>query len=150
MATRTTPITFETFSTRLNALPFTPSQENARGVLAPLMRSAGHLLFLMAATSTTPPLITDAEQTNELDHAAAHLAATNLASINNFSTAGKNHVEAYVDLVGAAQRSWGTWTPDNRAAALRNLVNRSAGLASYLDRELIGLTPAQTDPGTSL
>jgi hypothetical protein len=145
----------ETFNEFIAPIPYRPAREYATGVLAPLLRSMGHILYLTAIlaqeTNNEGEIkMPEEEKQNELNHAAAHLDATPLANdTGTFSTNAKANILTYATAVAHARDSFHNWTPQDRLICLRNLANRAAGLAASLDRELIGLTPENSDPGTS-
>lgn len=142
------------FSTAIATIPFAPRQENAKGIIAPLIRATGHLLFLLAhitvqASENHTPL-TDTEQQQELTDAANHLTASNFPDLPTVSTTAKTHLAAFVLGVNNARDNWTTWAADARGGALRDLTNRAAAIGTILDREFTGLAANAVDPGSSI
>lgn len=144
-----TPTQFTEF---ISQIPFTPTIRNARGLLAPLLRSMGHILYLTAQLSNTehPTTMTEEQQKNELVHAAEHLDASAVLASDNISSNAKNLILTYQTAVLHARDSFAAWPATERAGLLAQLSHRAAAIAAALDRELVGLAGADSDPGTSL
>ncbi len=138
-----------TFTTVLSAIPYAPAQTTAKGLLPSMVRSMGHVLYLVGELSDEKrtPKIDDAEIQLQLDHAAEHLDASVVLEANALSAAAKEHIVAYCTAIGHAKDSAVHWPEGDRIRLLRDLANRSAGLAAFLDREFTG---SVSDPGTSL
>jgi hypothetical protein len=137
------------FADQIALIPYAPNGSNATGILAPLMRAMGHVLYAVAATCDTGYTITDEEAHSELSHAEGHLART-LASVHAapLSQTGKDRILAFTQAIYDANSEWRDWDHDTRVANLRDLANRAAALAAYLDFECIGLH--NSDPGLAL
>jgi len=138
-----------TFATDLAKVPFTATQQNAVGFLPPLMRAAGHLLFVLAdcavAEGDTRPL-TDDEVAGELKHAKEHWDAIVL---DEALSAGTRETLGFIGkCITSANKEFGTWDRDAKIRNLRDLGNRIAGVTATLDRELVGLRGS--DPGLTL
>lgn len=136
-----------TFTTVLSTIPYTPAQTTAKGLLPSMVRSMGHVLYLVGEMSDKDRTINDAEIQTQLDHAAEHLDASVVLEANALSTTAKEHIVAYCTAIGHAKDSAVYWPQDDRVRLLRDLANRAAGLAAFLDREFTG---SLSDPGTSL
>ena len=153
-------MTPEQFTEFLSNIPYRPREQTAKGVLAPLVRSMGHILYLVAVLAheqNTPEgtayfeILSDEEKRNELIHAAAHLDAAALArDATVLSSRAKTNLLSYAVAVNYARDGYTEWSPEERLLLYRNLANRAAGLAAMLDRELIGLSADRSDAGTSL
>jgi hypothetical protein len=153
--TEPTAVTNTQFNDLTRSIPFAPTSEYAKGLLAPLVRATGHVLFLLAATASRteagPLILTPEEEKNELVHAAAHLDTAHfLEAVVPLSSGAKTNVVTFALLVNQARDNWDNWLPEDRPLCLRNLANAAAGLAAFLDRELTGLPAANSDPGSSL
>lgn len=151
MATRRTLTTASAtpaeFQVTLSRLPYTPLQETAKGVLPVLLRSMGHILYVVGMLNETTYAMPEEEIQNELNHAASHLDASIVVTSNTLSTTAKDYILAYCTAVGHAKDSANQWTMDDRKRLLKDLANRAAGIAAFMDRECLGIT---SDPGTSL
>ena len=149
---------FADFTTSLNNIPFAPRQANARGLIAPLIRSSGHILFLTACLSFAAAapegtarveIMTEAEAIDELNQAFAHVAPANIATDIVLSTRGTELLTLYSGAIGNLIGSYHDWSETDRLTACRNLANRAAALGASLDRELAGLNSDLSDPGSS-
>ena len=144
--------------THTELIPYAPTRQEAKGLVAPIMRANGHITFLLAVTAwvtnSTPPLPATTmpveDQQKELDHAAAHLAPANLAVCDTISTAARSAVENFKLGVIAAKEDWSKWTAAERIASLTDLAHRAAAIGSVLDRELAGLPRDSIDPGIQI
>ena len=135
---------------------YNATSTNARGLIAPLIRASGHILFLLAALDhmeqnpTATPLMTEEEQINEFRHAQTHLDAENLPTLAILSEAARGRLIYLSTYVASAARNYETWTPEQRMDITREFANRIAGLGASLDRELAGVSAGESDAGTSL
>jgi hypothetical protein len=151
-------MTPEQYTTLAAEIPYRPRTENATGLLAPLVRSMGHILFLLGCTAaetdrseTAVPLLTPEEKRNELTNATDHLPSLDTTEASEvLSTAAKAHILTYTSLLDFLATEWSQWTPEDQLATLRATANAAAALATFLDQELAGFTPDQSNPGTSL
>lgn len=141
---------FEMATVTLNAIPYAPRQEQAKGFIAPLVRSIGHILYLVGAYNEERYTLTDEEAQKELTDAADHLATTLVSDTPLISGTAKSYISALGDALAHATVGWASFTDDQKATLIRNLANRAAGAASYYDTEFAGLTAAETDPGSAL
>jgi hypothetical protein len=146
------PIEFTTYVTEI---PYNPRNENAKGLLAPLVRSMGHILFLLAVVSSEteagPVICTPEEKQNELNHAKDHLPP--LVDIENspiLSSVAKLNILTYASAIDYLKNDWAGWEHDDQVTTLRAAANAAAALAAFLDRELAGFRTDQSDPGFSL
>lgn len=137
------------FRDQIALIPFSSSQRDATGILAPLVRSMGHVLYACAAIADEGYAIEETEVKNELDHAAGHLS-TSLAEVHRapLSQRGKDLILYYVEAVHNARDEFTAWSSDDRINNLKDLANRAAALAAFLDAECIGIRDSQ--PGSSL
>lgn len=144
-----------TFAEEIAKVPYTPRQTDAAGLLAPVFRAVGHILFATALSSTQTPdaagtapivAVTDEEILEELRHAGAHWNAINQGE--NLSTATGQVITALGAGITNAVAEYPEWPAATKTSNLRDLANRTAGLASVLDRELAGIR--DSDPGYAL
>jgi len=136
-------------------IPYNPRHENASGLLAPLVRSMGHILFLMACVASEkegePPIMTPEEKQNELTHAKDHIPPlTEITESTALSNAAKAHIVNYAALIASLHTDWAGWEHDSQVETLRATTNAAAALAAFFDRELAGFRSDQSDPGISL
>lgn len=138
-----------TFSADIAEIPFNPAQQTATGLLAPIMRASGHILYTMAAIADEGYTISDEEVQRELEHAAGHLIATT-ATVDDapVSAACKNIVRAFCAATLAAHQEWTSWPEADRTNNLRHLANRASAIGAFFDGELAGVF--NSDPGSSL
>lgn len=125
----------------------TGSSFYARGLLAPLIRSMNHILFALAGSNATPPLLTEDEILNELHEARTHLDPTYFNYPTTLSEISILRLTRYQALIEAAINEF---TTDGGQARLRTLANATTDFACYLDWDLAGIPPSFSDPGTSL
>lgn len=141
------------FTNNLEVIPYAPQSQVAKGLLAPLLRASGHVLYLLAATAQTPEggehLLTIEEEIHELTAASEHLAGTNVSTAV-LSEATRAHVAALQQGYADIATNFTAWNLADRLRGLRSLTNRTAGLAARLDRELAGISRDFSDPGISL
>jgi hypothetical protein len=152
-------MTPDQFTTLAAEIPYRPQGANAMGLLAPLVRSMGHILFLLACVAhedTNPtdppnPILSPEEKQNELTHAKDHLPP--LVDINEspvLSALAKTNIITYYTLINTLNTDWAGWDHNAKMATLRSTANATAALAAFLDQELAGFRSDQSDPGTSL
>lgn len=133
------------FADDIARIPYTPRGTDAAGFLAPIFRAMGHLLMVLNITADEELR----EQTDdeilltELRDAHAHWTAVNAEQA--LSTATGATVGAFGNAIASAIDEFPTWDETTRVRNIRDLLNRSAGLAAILDRELVGLR--DSDPG---
>ena len=154
MATPRAAVTFAAFTTALNAIPYSPRQAQAKGIIAPLIRSSGHILFLTACLSAmavpeAAAIMTEEEAIDELRQASAHVDPANIPRTIEFSTRGAELLAVYTGAINTAVAGYHDWTAADRLTACRNLSNRAAALGAFLDREFTGIPEAESDPGSS-
>jgi hypothetical protein len=156
MPPRTTTIDTPTAAqilSNLSTIPFSPSGQLARGIIAPIMRAAGHLLYLRADLANEAGSfahMTPEEQKNEVQHAKEHLAGANLpADLDTLSVTAKGHIGVFVANVGYIYDGWDGFNADDRANLVSSAAHRAAALGCFLDRELTGINTTATDPGSS-
>jgi hypothetical protein len=144
-----TPDQFIAFTTEI---PYSPRAQNATGLLAPLVRSMGHLLYLGAILSKAKADgVIYEEAYTELGFAKDHLPQT--IFINDspvLSQTAKIYINTYIASVCDLEEYWNEWDEDARLRCIIATVNAVAALAAYLDQELAGFLPNQSDPGTLL
>lgn len=137
------------FTDSIEAIPFQPGGQMATGLLAPLIRSMGHVLYCCGASAEPSYTLTIQEVQDELTHATDHLATT-LEVVHNapLSQRAKDLILHYVQAVHDAQTESAAWSADDTTANFKNLANRAAALAAFLDGECVGLRGSY--PGSSL
>lgn len=137
------------FTDSIDAIPFAPGGQMATGLLAPLIRSMGHVLYCCGASAEPSYTLTTQEVQDELDHAANHLSTT-LEVVHNapLSQRAKDLILWYVQAVHDAKTESPAWSADDCTANFKNLANRAAALAAFLDEECIGVRGSH--PGSSL
>ena len=138
-----------TFAEAIAAVPFSGTSSAATGLLAPIMRATGHILYAVAANADEGYTITDEEVRRELEHAAGHLHSTvSTADAAPISTVCKERVRAFCEATLAAGLEWSDWPEAERGNNLRHLANRAAALGVIFDQELAGVRGS--DAGSSL
>jgi len=137
-----------TFAEAIAAIPYAPQSSTATGLLAPIMRACGHILYLVGLMAEPAYDLTDEEAQRELTDASEHLSRT-LAVIADapLSGAAKNRIGAFILAVGWASTEWQEWPEDERGNNLTALAHRATALAAFLDREFIAIN---ADPGRTL
>lgn len=141
------------FIATLTSIPYVPRQVMARGIVAPILRATGHLLFVYAVLSLpedSQTILTEEEQINELLHAKEHTDISTLTDLQTLSTAVQGQIATFSEGVHVLHAEYPAWTRDERQAALLAITNRAAGLGVVLDRELAGVPADRSDPGSSL
>lgn len=129
-----------TFSEYLTQIPFNADRASASGLLAPIIRASGHILYAMAAFADPGYTIPDEEVRVELNHATAHLASTpETVEAAPISSACKTIINAFVLATEASVNEWNDWTADQKGQNLRDLANRAAAIGAFLDGELAGV-----------
>ena len=137
------------FQSEITVIPFGPGATNATGILAPIIRASGHILYLYGALAEPGYVLTDEEAVIELTHAADHLNQTrNVAEAAPISYIAKTYIAAFCSATKFALAEWSEWNTDDRGSHLRDLANRAAAIGAYLDNELAGV--GLSDPGSSL
>lgn len=128
-------------------LPFTPTTEQGKGFLAPLLRTSGHLLYLaaqMGEEENRRP--TAAQKKEEIEAALAHWAGVEIN--DSFSKGAKEYMEKISSALRATQTEHPNWTAEASVENFKLLANRIAQLFSTLDREVLGIR--ESDAGFSL
>jgi hypothetical protein len=138
-----------TFREAIAAIPFQSEQPNATGLLAPITRATGHIMYVIATLADTAYELSDEEAVTELGHATTHLTRT-IATAEQapISTRSRSLIAAWVNAVAAAMVEYNDWPADERGRNLKDLADRSAALAAHFDFEFAGLSGS--DPGRSL
>lgn len=131
-------------------MPYNPRGRQAKGLLAPLFRAYGHITFLLATLTADHMLLTEEEAQNELNHAAAHLDAALIFTNNGLSDSAESYFSTTIRAITDARSQFHVWIPRERVSCITELSNRIAGFVAFLDREFTGITPEESDPGTSL
>jgi hypothetical protein len=136
------------FADDIARIPYNPRGTDAAGFLAPMFRTVGHLLMALNATAdeTLREHTNDEEILTELRDARTHWDAVNWNEA--LSTATATTVTAFGGALGSAAEEFPNWDEQTRIRNIRDLANRSAAIASVLDRELVGLR--DSDPGYAL
>jgi hypothetical protein len=151
MTRAATPNTPETINEMVRTLTnITSSEDNARGLVAPVIRAMGHILFALAALSETPVTMTEEEILDELRAASAHLTGTLTHNPEYLSAPTAGAVTNFAAAVRLTSEAAGSWTPEQRISALGTVATAGAGLATLLDRDLAGISVRDSYPGNSL
>lgn len=136
-----------TFEEAVSLLPFSPSTENGKGYLPPLMRGIGHLLYLAGRISDTPTRRpTDNQIREELDSIKRHFEGFSVPDY--FSAQGKLHSSNFMEAFNALDAEIIEWDVDSRVSHLAQLNNRALQLMAFLDREILGIR--DSDAGQAL
>ena len=137
------------FREAIAAIPHNPSDQMATGILAPIMRASGHILYAVGALAEPGYNLTDEEVGREIDAAAAHLIGTvTTAERAPLSTAAKDIVRNFSTAVLAAGLEYRDWPHDERGRNLKDLADRATSLAAFFDNELAAVRGSQ--PGRTL
>ena len=138
------------FTDHINAIPYDATiPDRATGILAPIMRTTGHILYLYGALAEPGYVLNEEEAHRELEHAADHLRATDsYISEAPISTRAKDILTNFINATRVASEEWDNWPETDRGPRLRDLANRAAAIGSFLDGELAGIEGAH--PGSSL
>lgn len=132
------------FIETINSLPFTPTTPNGRGLLAPLARATGHILYTLAEiereNATAEEIVAELQQAEE--HWNGRVMSPAL------STAATQHAETISRAIHEAVTELPDWDGDTRSTNIQSLAHRIVGFHAQLDRELVGYT--NSDPGTTL
>jgi len=162
-----------TFANTITGIPYNPRSEFATGFITPIMRAIGHILYAAAAaaatqpattatqpatTATQPaaeeaalpqPVISEIEIERELQEAYNHLSPAHFPfTTANTSLAAQNLIETFVSAIRLATLEYSGWTSAERIYNLKALANAAAGIAVFLDYELLGISGS--NPGSSL
>lgn len=155
-----------TFANTITRIPYNPRSEFATGFITPIIRAIGHILYAAAAaTATQPataatqpaaegaalpqPVISEIEIERELQEAYNHLSPANFPfTTANTSLAAQNLIETFVSAIRLATLEYSGWTSAERIYNLKALANAAAGIAVFLDYELLGISGS--NPGSSL
>jgi len=148
-----------TFANTITGIPYTPRSEFATGFITPIMRAIGHILYAAAAAAATQPaaeeaalpqpIISEIEIERELQEAYNHLSPANFPfTTANTSLAAQNLIETFVSAIRLATFEYSGWTSAERIYNLKALANAAAGIAVFLDYELLGISGS--NPGSSL
>lgn len=138
-----------TFAQHIAAIPFEPTTGQATGVLAPIMRATGHILYCLGAIAEPGYVLTTEEAVDELKHAAAHLAETPVQTADlPISAIAKIYVTEFCGAVNAAADEYAGWTGGSRGPNLKDLSNRAAAVGSFFDKEALGSW--DSNPGHTL
>lgn len=136
----------KTFKELNDKLPYSPQTPNGRGFLPPFLRAVGHLLYGLGR-------VTDSKEKDKFDFlkveikdAVEHFSSLEVNSA--FSVKAKENLVGLTEALEAYQREYEGWAEEERLSNMRNLVNKALGIASALDRELIGIR--NSDPGSAL
>lgn len=127
------------FAESIERIPFNASTDNGRGFIGPLIRLSGHLLYILGNLHNTPSRRpTDAQIRTEMDAMLRHFEGFNVP--NYLSTAAKTRLDQYIESVNLMNTEIETWDHDTRVANVRALSNRTAEIAVFLDKEILGIT----------
>lgn len=145
MARRTTAI--QPFDDIINGLAFSPSTEQGRGFMAPIMRTAGHILNLVISVGEDTWDISEDDIRQDIVDTKAHWDTIDTGDIH-FSTAANEYRDGITNSFAALEAQFMEWTPEERINRLRNLANRITQYGAMLDREVLGIR--NSDAGSSL
>jgi hypothetical protein len=134
------------FTEQLALLPFSASTPNGRGFLPPIVRSLGHILYLVGCIADPTVEVTNDQAIVELGHASTHWNARTTPA--NLSTITATYAANIHRLIELAIEEYGDWTDETRITNLRNVTNRILQFTAALDREYAGIR--DSDPGSSL
>ena len=148
-----------TFANTITGIPYNPRSEFATGFITPIMRAIGHILYAAAAAAATQPaeegaalpqpVISEIEIERELQEAYNHLSPAHFPfTTANTSLAAQNLIETFVSAIRLATFEYSGWTSAERIYNLKALANAAAGIAVFLDYELLGISGS--NPGSSL
>jgi hypothetical protein len=137
------------FREAIASIPYAPNQTQATGIVAPIMRATGHILYLVGALAEPGYVLTDEEAFNELVAAQGHLSTT-AASYEQapLSSVCAGHIGSFIAAVRLAHDEYAEWPEEERGRNLKDLADRAASLGSILDLELTGIR--SSDPGRTL
>ena len=135
------------FADSIKNLPFEAKQPNAKGILPPIIRAIGHIVFVAACVSDEKVAITNDEAKAELTHAKEHWDAI-AAGNPNLSDASRTALVFFGITLGDALNEFDEWDDKGRVKNLKDLAQRAAALSAAFDREFIGIL--DSDPGLSL
>lgn len=131
---------------RVKEIAFRGKTPHGAGFFPPILRAAGHTLYLLGMIADDKITVTDEEAIEELKHAQTHWAAR--SETDAVSQATRETAEKLGIALGEIITEWKGMADANKTTVLRDYNNRLVQYAADLDRELVGLT--DSDPGTSL
>lgn len=134
------------FTEHIAAIPYTSTTNRGAGLLAPMMRAMGHILYLAGCMADTAITVTNEQATRELTDAKEHWDARTGTEAVSSTTAGI--IEHISQALTDAIAEYSSWTDQQRSTNIRDLANRMVFVGAKLDREAIGITGS--DPGSSL
>ena len=137
------------FTDDLAALPIQSTTQEATGFLPPILRAAGHLLFILGQAADDEIELTTENETellDELTHAKGHWDA--ITRNEALSTEATTRLDAFGTAFTSAIAEFPTWDRPTKLRNSRDLANRIVSFAAALDRELVGLT--NSSAGTAL
>lgn len=129
------------FTDDLAALPIQSNTQDAKGFLPPILRAAGHLLFVLGNAADETIELTEENETELLDelvHAKGHWDA--ITRNDAISTEATARLDAFGTAFTSAITEFGGWDRQAKLRNTRDLANRIVSFAAAMDRELVGLT----------
>jgi hypothetical protein len=114
-----------------------------QGILGPLMRAYGHLLWSLA--KSFEDTLTSDERQAELQHASDHVGSLDLTT-PALSTSSFAAIETFQTALIHARLYCDGWDHETSTTNLRSLANAAVYLCTALDRDVLGL---RADPGAS-
>ena len=137
-----------TRTTTPNSL-YNPTTDRGTGISLPISKAVYHAMSIFTATQRNWPM-TNEEAHHELTEALNHIG--DIQDINNLiSTEASEAITNWTDTLPALQTQFPDGNTDpidpSNIPAIRTMVTEAWGLLSLIDRELTGLTGAQSDPG---
>lgn len=131
------------------AIPFNPTGDTATGLVAPIMRATGHILYVIGAFAEPDYVLSDEEVQRELTDANAHLSGTTATAQDApISAAIRAQIINFVNAVHYAAEEYPEWPTEERGPNLASLANAATALGTLFDAELAGVT--DSNPGRSL
>jgi hypothetical protein len=140
------------FLATIQTIPYRPNTQDATGLLPPIVRSMGHILYTAAAIANAKdngPTLTAEEIHNEFNHAKEHLNATeDILAQDILSELVKTYIKIYKQAITDLNDAWEGWSVEDQLYSIMATANAAVALAAALDRELTGFT--RSDPGFNL
>lgn len=135
------------FADTIATIPFNPATEEGKGFLPTFFRAGGHLLYLVGRLYDTPTRRpTDNQVEQEFEAMTRHLAEITVPDF--MSEQAKTYVTNFLASFNSLKEEYFAWEEQARKDNLVMLANRGIQIASFLDREILGLR--DSDPGQSI
>lgn len=134
------------FVEQINSIQYNPTEAAATGIVAPLIRASGHLLYLLAEMSEHAEGIDDESAKREITEAAEHFNWP-IPESDIISRLTREQIGHFKSALTIANDEWDNWTPEDRIQNLKSLAHRAAGIGTQLDWEYAGVIGS--NPGRS-